>query len=137
MTDPRREIAAGLVTERVVALVLAALLGGYGMLLLGHGEDLWSLRTYGPALSVPGGVVTWMVAAFVSALLLVVGTITRRERVVGAGATIAGVWLSIFAAMFGIAALDSGEAVALPGVLVYACAAFLAAARAATAVGRH
>lgn len=136
MADPRREIAAGVVIERTVAYILAVLHGGYGALLALYGEQL-SLRTYGPALSVPGGTRTWAVFAIGAAVLLVIGTALRRERVVGAGATISGLWLSFFAVMFGIAAVQDTTPVALPGVLIYACVAVLAAARAGTAIGRR
>ena len=137
MPDPRRDIAAGLVMERTVALMLATLHGGYGLLLATHGNDLWALSTYGPALSVPGGVVTWGVVAVAAAVLLLVGTITWRETIVGAGATISALWLMFFSIMFGIAAWQDGSPVALPGVLIYGCVAVLAAGRAGTAVGRR
>lgn len=137
MADPRREIAAGVVIERTVAYVLAVLHGGYGALLALYGEQLWALRTYGPALSVPGGTRTWAVFAIGAAVLLVIGTALRRERIVGVGATISGLWLSFFAVMFGIAAIQDTTPVALPGVLIYTCVAVLAAARAGTAIGRR
>lgn len=123
--------------ERTVALMLATLHGGYGLLLATHGHDLWALSTYGPALSVPGGVVTWGVVAVAAAILLLVGTIIRRETIVGAGATISALWLMFFSIMFGIAAWQDGSTVALPGVLIYGCVAVLAAGRAGTAVGRR
>lgn len=137
MRDPARAIAAGQVMERTVAYVLAVLHGGYGLLLAVHGQKLWALDTYAPALSVPGGVTTWGLVAIAAAVLLLVGTITRREAIVGAGATLSGLWLSIFAVMFAVATVRDGSTVALPGVLVYACMAVMAAARAGTAVGRH
>lgn len=137
MADPRRDIAAGVVIERTVAYVLAVLHGGYGLLLARYGADLWALSTYGPALSVPGGVVTWGVVAMAAAAMLAVGTVLRRETIVGAGATLSALWLTFFAIMFGVAALHTGTPVALPGVLIYACVAVLAAARAGTAIGRR
>lgn len=137
MKDPARAIAAGQVMERMVAYVLAVLHGGYGLLLAVHGQELWALDTYAPALSVPGGVATWGAVAIAAAVLLLVGTIIRREAIVGAGATMSGMWLSIFAVMFAVATVRDGATVALPGVLVYACMAVMAAARAGTAVGRH
>ena len=116
--------------------MLVALVGGYGLLLAIHGEDLWALRTYGPALSVPGGIATWGVAAVAAAVLMLIGTVLGREQIVGAGATLAMLWLVVFATMFAVSAAGDPSPVAQPGVLAYGCLTAFAALRAGVAVGR-
>lgn len=131
------DIADGVVFRRVVAGVLSVLLGVYGILLLTHGQELWALDTYDPALSVPGRTYTWGGAAVLSSLLLIVGSARRDELVVGAGAGLASLWLTFFSMMFGIAAVRDSNLVAAPGVLVYGCMAVLAIARTGIAAGRR
>lgn len=121
--------------DRVVAYLLAVLLGGYGALLALFGGSLWELDTYHAALAVPGGVVTWAVAAMVSAVLLLVGSAAELENIVGAGATLAAVWLIFFAIMFATSAATMGSPLALPGVLVYGVCGIVAATRAGIAAG--
>lgn len=136
MEDPRTlDIADGVVLRRAISGVLAVLLGVYGVLLLTHGEELWALDTYGPALSIPGKSLTWGVIAVLSSILIVVGSATRHERVVGAGSSLAALWLTFFSMMFGVAAVRDENLVAAPGVLVYGCMAALAIARTGISVG--
>ncbi|WP_264885664.1 hypothetical protein [Dietzia sp. NCCP-2495] len=125
------------VMEWVVALALAVFHGCYSLLIVWHDTDLWSLRTYSAALAVPGSPGTWAVVAAAAAVLLIVGTVTGRERLVAAGAALSGLWLTFFALMFGIAAVGDTTPVAQPGVIIYGCAAVIAVTRAGTAWGRR
>lgn len=135
--DPVKSITAGDVMLRVVALALAGFHGGYGFLLTVYGDALWALPPYDAAKTMPGGTNTWAVIAYTSSILLLVGTIKRKETVVAIGAAVSALWLSFFATAFGIDALDDPTPLALPGIVIYGSVTFIAAARLGTALGRR
>lgn len=137
MADQGRDAAAGRVLHLGTALLVAFMVGTYAALLAVHGETLWALHTYGPALSVPGGVVTWGVAGGVASLTVLAGIVAGRESVIGAGSTLAMFWLASLATMFAVSSASDASPVAQPGVLAYTVLAGLAAIRAGVAVGRR
>ena len=103
-----RDVAAGVVLLNGVPWILTVFHACYGLFIVLYGESLWALQTYGPALSVPGGVVSWGVTSVLAAGLLVIGVSVRREKVVGVGATLSALWLTFFSLMFGIASVNAG-----------------------------
>ena len=125
------------VVEQTAALALAVFHACYAALIVWHGTELWSLRTYSAALAVPGSPTTWAVVAAASAVLLTAGTVGGWERLVAYGAALSGLWLTFFALMFGIAATADPTPVAQPGVIIYSCVAIIAVTRAGTAWGRR
>lgn len=133
--DPRKLISTGRVMLQVVALALAGFHGLYGLLLITFGEALWALPPYDTAKMVPGGVYTWAVIAVSSCLFLLLGTIRSSETLVAVGAALSAMWLSFFAIAFGVDSLDDPTPVALPGVVIYGSATFIATARLGAALG--